>query len=61
VQLDGRTPDVGSAAQALGDLDRQLVDPVKPENILTSVCTYSAWSTKPDSGRRQRTISLGPA
>ena len=29
-----------SAQQALGDLDRQLVAPVKPENILQSVCNY---------------------
>jgi chromosomal replication initiator protein len=59
VQLDGRTPDVAIAQQALGDLDRQLVAPVKPENILLSVCTYFGLEHKDlMSGRRQRTISL---
>ncbi len=59
VQLDGRTADVAIAQQALGDLDRQLVAPVKPENILLSVCTYFGLEHKDlMSGRRQRTISL---
>lgn len=59
VQLDGRPADVAIAQQALGDLDRQLVAPVKPENILLSVCTYFGLEHKDlMSGRRQRTISL---
>jgi len=59
VQLDGRPADVAVAQQALGDLDRQLVAPVKPENILLSVCTYFGLEHKDlMSGRRQRTISL---
>ena len=46
-------------ATALGDLDRQLVAPVKPENILASVCEYFGLEHKDlMSGRRQRTISL---
>ena len=45
--------------EALGDLDRQLVAPVKPENILQSVCNYFGLEHKDlMSGRRQRTISL---
>jgi chromosomal replication initiator protein len=59
VQLDGRPADIAIAQQALGDLDRQLVAPVKPENILLSVCTYFGLEHKDlMSGRRQRTISL---
>jgi chromosomal replication initiator protein len=59
VQLDGRPADIAVAQQALGDLDRQLVAPVKPENILQSVCTYFGLEHKDlMSGRRQRTISL---
>lgn len=43
----------------LGDLDRQLVAPVRPENILQSVCDYFGLEDKDlMSGRRQRTISL---
>jgi chromosomal replication initiator protein len=59
VQLDGQIADVAVAQLALGDLDRQLVAPVKPENILLSVCTYFGLEHKDlMSGRRQRTISL---
>jgi chromosomal replication initiator protein len=59
VKLSGRQPDVQMATEALGDLDRQLVAPVKPENILQSVCTYFGLEHKDlMSGRRQRTISL---
>ncbi|MBC8108904.1 MAG: chromosomal replication initiator protein DnaA [Anaerolineae bacterium] len=57
--LIGRPADVTMAQQALGDLDRQLVAPVKPENILASVCEYFGLEHKDlMSGRRQRTISL---
>jgi chromosomal replication initiator protein len=59
VKLSGREPDVAMAQDALGDLDRQLVAPVKPENILSSVCVYFGLEHKDlMSGRRQRTISL---
>jgi chromosomal replication initiator protein len=57
--LTGRPCDVAMAQEALGDLDRQLVAPVKPENILASVCDYFGLEHKDlMSGRRQRTISL---
>jgi chromosomal replication initiator protein len=59
VKLTGRPADVTTAQAALGDLDRQLVAPVKPENILQAVCTYFGLEHKDlMSGRRQRTISL---
>ncbi|HEV2294804.1 MAG TPA: chromosomal replication initiator protein DnaA [Tepidisphaeraceae bacterium] len=59
VKLSGRDADVAMAQEALGDLDRQLVAPVRPENILQSVCTYFGLEHKDlMSGRRQRTISL---
>jgi len=59
VRLTGREPDVAMAQEALGDLDRQLVMPVKPEAILQAVCNYFGADTKDlMSGRRQRTISL---
>ncbi len=59
VRMTGNEPDVAMAQEALGDLDRQLVMPVKPEAILTAVCDYFGADTKDlMSGRRQRTISL---
>jgi chromosomal replication initiator protein len=59
VRLTGRPADVELVQQALGDLDRQLVAPVKPEAILQAVCTYFGLEHKDlMSGRRQRTISL---
>ena len=59
VRLTGRDADVQTAQEALGDLDRQLVAPVKPENILQAVCDYFGLEHKDlMSGRRQRTISL---
>jgi chromosomal replication initiator protein len=58
-KLTGGQIDVETAQQALGDLDRQLVAPVRPENILQGVCTYFGLEHKDlMSGRRQRTISL---
>lgn len=58
-RLTGSNIDVETAQQALGDLDRQLVAPVRPENILLSVCNYFGLEHKDlMSGRRQRTISL---
>ena len=59
VKLTGKDADVALAQDALGDLDRQLVAPVRPENILQSVCDYFGLDHKDlMSGRRQRTISL---
>ena len=59
VQLTGRDPDVQTAQEALGDLDRQLVAPIRPESILQAVCDYFGLEHKDlMSGRRQRTISL---
>jgi chromosomal replication initiator protein len=59
VRLMNRPADVSLAQEALGDLDRQLVQPVKPENILSSVCDYFGLEHRElMSGRRQRTISL---
>jgi chromosomal replication initiator protein len=59
VKLTGRPADATLAQDALGDLDRQLVAPVKPENIMQAVCNYFSLDQKDlMSGRRQRTISL---
>jgi chromosomal replication initiator protein len=59
VRLTGRSPDVTMAQDALGDLDRQHGAPVRPENVLLSVCEYFGLEQKDlMSGRRQRTISL---
>ncbi len=58
-RLTGRPVDVNLAMESLGDLDRQLVAPVKPESVLNSVCGYFGLEMKElMSGRRQRTISL---
>jgi chromosomal replication initiator protein len=58
-KLSGRTPDAAMAQDALGDLDRQLIAPVRPESILLSVCNYFGLEEKDlMSSRRQRTISL---
>ena len=55
----GREANVEMVQEALGDLDRQLVAPVPPENVLQSVCDYFGLEHKDlMSGRRQRTISL---
>jgi chromosomal replication initiator protein len=59
VTMSGRAADVTLAQESLGDLDRQLVAPVPPENVLQSVCNYFGLEHKDlMSGRRQRTISL---
>jgi chromosomal replication initiator protein len=59
VKLHGRPADVAMTQEALGDLDRQLIAPVRPENIMQSVCNYFGLEHKDlMSGRRQRTISL---
>ena len=57
--MSGREADAEMVQEALGDLDRQLVAPVPPENVLQSVCNYFGLEHKDlMSGRRQRTISL---
>lgn len=59
VKLTGRRPDLRMAQESLGDLDKQIAQPVKPEAILASVCEYFGLEQKDlMSGRRQRTISL---
>ena len=59
IRLTGRVADIALAQEALGDLDRHLVAPVKPEHVLTGVCSYFGLDMKDlMSGRRQRTISL---
>jgi len=59
VKLTGQQPDLTMVQEALGDLERQLVAPVKPDNILNAVCTYFGLELRDlMSGRRQRTISL---
>jgi chromosomal replication initiator protein len=59
VNLTGRPADAALATDALGDLDRQMIAPVKPENILQAICNYFGLENKDlMSGRRQRTISL---
>jgi len=58
-RLTGRPADVALAQESLGDLDRQLIAPVKPESVLNSVCSYFGLEMRElMSGRRQRTISL---
>ena len=57
--LSGEAPDMKLVQAALGDLDRQMVAPVRPENIMQAVCNYFSLEHKDlMSGRRQRTISL---
>jgi chromosomal replication initiator protein len=59
VKLSGQPADLGLVQEALGDLERQLVQPVKPENVLSAVCSYFGLEMRDlMSGRRQRTISL---
>ncbi len=58
-RLTGRPADVTLTQEALGDLDRQLVAPVRPEQVLSSVCNFFGLEMRElMSGRRQRTISL---
>lgn len=59
VKLSGQDADLAMVQQALGDLDRHLVAPVSPQNIITAVCGYfGLQETELMSGRRQRTIGL---
>jgi chromosomal replication initiator protein len=58
-KLSGEVADIKLVQAALGDLDRQMVAPVRPENIMQAVCDYFSLENKDlMSGRRQRTISL---
>jgi chromosomal replication initiator protein len=55
----GSAPTLDVVIEALSDLDRQMVAPLKPDNILNGVCQYFGLDHKElMSGRRQRTISL---
>ncbi|HEV8378264.1 MAG TPA: chromosomal replication initiator protein DnaA [Tepidisphaeraceae bacterium] len=59
VKLTGQVPDLTMVQSSLVDLERQMIAPVKPENILTAVCNYFGLEMKDlMSARRQRTISL---
>ncbi len=59
VRVSGEAPDINMVQHSLGDLDRQMVTPVRPENIMQAVCNYFGLELKDlMSGRRQRTISL---
>lgn len=59
VKLTGRPADVLLAQETLCDLDRQMIQPVRPESILQSVCEHFGLGNDDlMSGRRQRTVSL---
>lgn len=59
VKLTGRPADEQMAQEALGDLDRQMVAPVRTDNIIAAVCEYFALEQKDlMSSRRERNISL---
>lgn len=59
VRLGGRVADVALAQEVLGDLDRHLNQPIRPEQIFEAVCDFFALEKRElMSGRRQRTISL---
>ncbi len=57
--ISSKTVTLDVVRDALCDLDRQMVAPLKPDNILAGVCSYFGLDNKElMSGRRQRTISL---
>lgn len=57
--LTGQSPTVELAQQALGDLERQMVAPVKPENVVSAVADYFGIDARDlMSGNRHRTVSL---
>jgi chromosomal replication initiator protein len=59
VRLGGRRADVALAAEVLHDLDRQLQQPVRAEQIFEAVREFFGLErSELMSGRRQRTISL---
>jgi chromosomal replication initiator protein len=57
--LTGKAASVELAQEALGDLDRHLIAPVKPENVLLAVAQHFGIEAKDlMSGNRHRTVSL---
>jgi chromosomal replication initiator protein len=59
VKFQGRRANVELAAEILHDLDRQLRQPLRPDQIFDAVCEFFALERRElMSGRRQRTISL---
>jgi chromosomal replication initiator protein len=59
VKLTGRPADEQMAQEALGDLDRQMVAPVRTENIIATVCQHFALEQKELMSRgRERNVSL---
>jgi len=59
VQMTGAQPDLPLVQQAMGDLDRNLVAPVKPDSIIHAVCAYFSVDDRAlMSNCRQRTASL---
>lgn len=59
VMLSGREATVELAQEALGDLDRAMIAPVKPENVLSAVAAHFGIEAKDlMSGRRHHTVSL---
>lgn len=59
VMLTHQNPTVELAQQALGDLERAMVAPVKPENVLRAVAEHFGLDDKDImSGRRHHTVSL---
>lgn len=58
-QLSGGTVDLPLAQEVLGELDRVMLQPARPDAILHAVCAYFGLAPRDlMSGRRQRTISL---
>lgn len=58
-RLSGRPVDQAMAQQALGDLDRQHVQPIRAEDIVQSVCEYFSVAHKDLlSDRREHGISM---
>ncbi len=59
VRLAGRQANIQLAGEVLHDLDRQMSQPLRPEQIFEAVCEFFSLDRKElMSGRRQRTISL---
>ena len=58
-KLNGRPVDEQMAHDALGDLERQHIQPIRPENIVKVVCDYFAVAHKDIlSDRRDHAVSL---
>ncbi len=59
VELADRKPDVALAQEILGDLDRQMNQPIRAEQIFAAACDLFALErSELMSGSRQRTISV---